>query len=202
MAGGKKFLKLRAAKAKFAFKYEGAGVPQGQVGKYYPAEDVVHKKGPVPVRNAPKTRSTITPGTVLILLGGRFRGKRVVCLKTLSSGLILVSGPYSVNGVPLKRVNQKYVIATSTTVSLDGVDVSNIDDDFFAREARPKKMDEEGFFAGADARGTVTSQARKDAQNKVDAALSGNINKVTMLEAYLQAKFTLSNNDKPHLMKF
>jgi hypothetical protein len=32
--------------------------------------------------------------------------------------------------------------------------------------------------------------------------LSANVNKVPMLESYLQAKFTLSNNDKPHLMKF
>ena len=29
-------------------------MPQGQVGKYYPSEDVVAKKGPTPVRNAPK----------------------------------------------------------------------------------------------------------------------------------------------------
>lgn len=104
--------------------------------------------------------------------------------------------------MPLKRVNQKYVIATSTNVPLTGVDVSAIDDDFFAREVRAKKQGEEGFFAGADARGTVTSDARKAAQTKVDAALSANVSKVTMLEAYLQAKFTLSNSDKPHLMKF
>lgn len=106
------------------------------------------------------------------------------------------------NGVPLKRVNQKYVIATSTSVDLKGVDVSKIDDDFFAREVRVQKEGEEGLFAGADARGTVTSDARKAAQTKVDAALSANVSKVPMLEAYLQAKFSLSNNDKPHLMKF
>ena len=65
---------------------------ENATGKYYPAEDAVVKKGTVPVRNAPKTRASITPGTVLILLAGRFRGKRVVCLKSLSSGLLLVSG--------------------------------------------------------------------------------------------------------------
>jgi hypothetical protein len=77
---------------KFSFKYEGAGVQPGVVGKYYPAEDVVPKKGPTPVRNPPKLKKNISAGTILILLAGRFRGKRVVFLKQLTSGLLLVSG--------------------------------------------------------------------------------------------------------------
>ena len=90
-------LKIRAAAKKISFKYDTTAPSKvTNTGRYYPAEDVVAKKGPVPVRNAPKLRSSITPGTVLILVAGRFMGKRVVCLKQLESGLLLVSGKISI----------------------------------------------------------------------------------------------------------
>ena len=71
---------------------------------WYPAED--RKRAPRTKKaNAPKLRKGIEEGSVLILTSGRFRGHRVVFLKQLESGLLLVNGPFKVNGVPLKRVN-------------------------------------------------------------------------------------------------
>ena len=54
-------------------------------------------------------------------------------MKSLASGNLLVTGPYTVNGVPLKRVNPAYVITTSTKVSIEGVN-TNVDDSFFKRQ--------------------------------------------------------------------
>jgi large subunit ribosomal protein L6e len=188
MARGQKVLKARAAIKKFTIKYESTKAVAGAAGKYYPAEDLVANKGPTPVRNAPKTRASITPGTVVILLAGRFRGKRCVVLKSLASGLLLVSGPFAVNGVPLRRISQKYVIATSTKVGMSGVDASKVDDAFFARQKNE--------VAGS------TSDARKAAQKTIDAALTKNIGGTDLCKEYLQSKFSLKNNERPHLMKF
>lgn len=69
------------------------------------------------------------------MLSGVSRGRRVVVLKTLKSGNLLVTGPYAINGVPLRRVNPAYVISTSQKVSLQGVN-ANIDDTFFKKATR------------------------------------------------------------------
>merc|ERR1711869_65547 len=115
-----------------------------------------------------KLRKSISPGSVLILLAGRFRGRRVVFLKQLDSGLLLVTGPYAVNGVPLRRVNQRFCIATSAKVDLKGADYSSVEDKRFAREAAKKTKKTDSAFFSADAEKTGMPDEKKSGQKKMD----------------------------------
>ena len=119
---------------------------------FYPAEDVKFPlKRAAVAKNPTKLRASITPGTILILLAGHFKGKRVVFLRQLESGLLLVCGPYGVNGVPIKRVNQCYVIATSQKVDVAGVDTAKFNDAYFKKPAKVRsKKSEEDFFQGEE----------------------------------------------------
>lgn len=171
--------------------------------KFYPADDVkkplVNKRKP----NSTKLRASITPGTVLILLAGRFMGKRVVFLKQLPSGLLLVTGPFRINGVPLRRVNQSYVIATSTKVDISGVNLENFDDDYFAVEVNKKKKKGEGEFFEADKEEKKSlPEGKKGDQKLVDAPLIKAIEGVQDLKTYLAARFSLKSGVKPHELVF
>jgi len=176
--------------------------PAAKASRWYPADDVKRPLKSHHTHKAPKTRASITPGTVLIVLAGRFRGKRVVFLKSLASGLLLVSGPYKINGVPLRRMNQAYVIATKTKVDVSAVNAAKFDDAYFKRpEKKVAKKSESEFFAKEEAKQGV-SQARKDDQAAIDKALLGAVKAVPQLKGYLRARFSLSNGQAPHELVF
>jgi large subunit ribosomal protein L6e len=113
-----------------------------------------------------------------------------------------VSGPFKINGVPLRRVNQAYVIATSTKVDVSKVDVSKITDEYFSRSKDPVKESEDEFFKGDAPKPAIVSDERKADQKLVDDVLLKTIAATPMLEGYLAAHFTLTRNDTPHNMIF
>jgi large subunit ribosomal protein L6e len=169
--------------------------------KFYPAEDVRKPLNRRFTVKAPKIRSSITPGTVLILLSGRHRGKRVVFLEAeASTGLLVVTGPYKINGVPLRKVNQAFVIATSTKVSVAGVPA--VDYSIFAKQVVESAADDEAEFLNQAPAPVVLAPGFLAAQSATDAKLMAAIKKVPTLKAYLNAKYSLTNGQFPHLMKF
>ncbi|CAO3702030.1 unnamed protein product [Rhizopus stolonifer] len=173
-------------------------IPAQKASRFYPAEDVPQPK--VGRKTAKKTalRSTITPGTVAILLAGRYRGKRVVVLKQLDSGLLLVSGPFKVNGVPLRRVNQAYIIATSTKLDLSNVKIDEkFNDAYFKKSAKTEKA----FLEGEQKKAAFPESKVAD-QKAVDKALLEVIVKTPFLRQYLTSTFSLRKGQFPHDLKF
>lgn len=151
-------------------------------------------------------RSSITPGTVLILVAGRHAGKRVVFLKQLRSGLLLVTGPFKLNGTPLRRINQIYTIATSTKLDLSKVNLpENLNDAFFNRVKPKKQKPTEGEIFETKKETYKVNGDRKTAQVNVDkqvvAAIKAHKDK-SVLAKYLKTKFALTNKQFPHKMKF
>ncbi|KAI5302585.1 hypothetical protein KEM56_000543, partial [Ascosphaera pollenicola] len=154
-----------------------------------------------------KPRASLQPGTVLILLAGRFRGKRVVLLKHLPQGVLLVTGPFKLNGVPLRRVNARYVIATSSKVDLKGVDEKILEkassSEYFVREKKAEKKGEEAFFKqGEKPEKKKVVSARAADQKAIDTPLLATIKKEQFLGSYLATSFSLRKGDKPHEMKW
>ena len=175
---------------------------------YYPTQDKIK---PRPAKKCFKhhkraLRSTLTPGTVLILLAGVHKGKRVVLLKQLDSGLLLVTGPFLLNACPLRRVSQRYVIGTETKIDISGVKLpENLNDTYFRRERKKRAKKEEGEIFQTKKEGYKVSDQRKADQKIVDKQVLEAIKKnpdKKVLYAYLSSMFGLRSSQYPHRMKF
>ena len=106
--------KAAAPKPQFVEKKIGGakngGTRMVRVKKLAGANDIPTQDSPAPgtsvnffSKHARGVRPSLAPGVVAILLAGVHKGKRVIVLKQLETGLLLVTGPYKINGTPLRR---------------------------------------------------------------------------------------------------
>ncbi|CAG7709898.1 unnamed protein product [Allacma fusca] len=179
--------------------------------RYYPTAkaNLRRKKQRTGIVHRTKLRGSLVPGAIVILVAGRHAGKRAVFLKQLSSGLLLITGPFKLNGVPLRRVNQRYVIATSTRLDISKVTLpAQINDDYFRRDkkaARKARKDQQGDIYAAPKQQYVVSDVRKKDQPEVDKAILGVVKaqpEKKLLLKYLGSPFSLGSGQFPHRMKF
>jgi large subunit ribosomal protein L6e len=219
-----KFLKKKTAKKadkpapRFIEKKVGGakngGTRMVRVKKFLKESDYPTKDKPAPgtskkffAKQTHKIRPTLCPGTVSIILAGVHKGKRVIVLKHLSTGLLLVTGPFKINGCPMRRINQRYLVATSTHIDVSAVKIADkINDDYFRRVRRDKKTaKKEGDIFESKKESYKASDERKKDQVDVDTQILAVIKKhkeSAMLRQYLRHNFTLSKGQFPHKLAF
>merc|ERR1712066_775351 len=141
-------------------------------------------------------RPTLTPGRICIVLAGAHKGKRVVVLKQLASGLVLITGPMKLNGCPMRRINQIYLLATENALDVSGVKLpEHVNDDYF-KHAKPEKVKKaDGDIFTSKKEDYKPSEQRKADQDNVDKQMLEAIKKhpeAASLKSYFKATFTLS----------
>eukprot|EP01001_Neometanema_parovale_P013375 NODE_9754_length_627_cov_290.011905_g9486_i0.p1 GENE.NODE_9754_length_627_cov_290.011905_g9486_i0~~NODE_9754_length_627_cov_290.011905_g9486_i0.p1 ORF type:complete len:181 (+),score=45.83 NODE_9754_length_627_cov_290.011905_g9486_i0:57-545(+) len=161
---------------------------------------------PAPLKKTSRRKVRPVPGQVLICLAGRYRGRRVVCLKDLGKGVLLITGPFKVNGVPLRRLNRRYCICTSTKVDISSVKYT-LPKNLFKRPRKTfknsKKKTEGDFFKRQKWRRGNISKHRKQLQKDIDTQIIKILKSLDpLLTKYLGTLFSLRMHDKPHEMKF
>lgn len=171
--------------------------------EWYPTFDAPKTRAPVVGKPArpERLRKGLTPGTVVIVLAGRFKGRRMIYLKELAPGFLLLNGPYCVNKVPLLKMRQDYVIVTSTKIAIPQVDLSAVTMKYFEKPRKAKKEHSQtDFFQAAEDDKPKLTETVIATQKKVDNALMPALNEEMV--QYLKTMFTLNAGDRPHLMKF
>nr|ALS04887.1 60S ribosomal protein L6 [Pseudodiaptomus poplesia] len=168
---------------------------------------ILHTKGKsVFSKHSRKLRPSLTPGVVAIILAGVHKGKRVVVLKQLETGLLLITGPLKLNGCPLRRINQRYLLATKTSINVSGVKVpETINDKYFARVKSDNKVKKDGNIFENKKEDYKPSEQRKADQASVDKQVLEAIKKHPQgaaLKSYFKAGFGLNKGEYPHKMIF
>jgi len=110
----------------------------------------------------------------------------------------------SINGVPLRRVNQAYVIATSTKIEIDSSIATKFTDAYFAKEAPAKKQSAEAEFfeEGKPKVKGPFPEAKAADQKEVDGVIVGAVKNQEYLWRYLKSSWGLSKGEFPHKLVF
>lgn len=70
-------------------------------------------------------------GSILILLGLKFYGKKCVLLRISKRGFLIISGPFAFNGISLRRINRKFASPTAITIDISRLNTSFLGDKYF-----------------------------------------------------------------------
>jgi len=180
------------------------------------------KKYPVPHINMKKElklkqmrlRKSIQPGVIGIVLKGDQRAKRVVCLKQIDSGLLLVCNP--VGDVAPTTVYHQLFLATKMKIDVSGVKIPEEMTHEYFHNKRQERRDYRKALKKASVLGEDRPKMRKSPEDKMTPErlainkkledqltplITGHPEGETFVQ-YMKSLFSLGANDYPHRMKW
>jgi large subunit ribosomal protein L6e len=111
-----------------------------------------------------------------------------------------------VNGIPLRRLNRAYLILTKTKIDLGKVKLPKVNEKLLSVKKKRVKPTKEGAEKKTKQQRKKERTARSPEliklQKEIDNSVYSAAKKIPRMIGYLNSHFTLTNTQRPHLMKF
>nr|UXY87572.1 60S ribosomal protein L6B [Cryptomonas curvata] len=126
--------------------------------------------------------SNIKIGSIIILLSTKYQGKKVILLRITKSGLYVISGLYKLNGIPIRRVNPKYIFPTGVYIDISDINTKIFSDEYFDALKKYKEYQNNNFT-------NRIKMSHNLRQSYIDRFLQKKIDKDIFLAPYLKSNY-------------
>ncbi|KAF7703781.1 60S ribosomal protein L6 [Cucumispora dikerogammari] len=136
----------------------------------------------VQIQRVPRT--DLEYGNIVVILEGEFVSKRAIFLGSNKFEAVVI-GPRCLNGVPLMKIDEKYLLKTSTVLKLNKMEIK-----------------ETTFISEKDFSERINFQEPSELEVKLEEEILNEIKKIEFMKAYLSTDFDLKGLNKIEDMKF
>lgn len=154
---------------------------------FFPDEEMpeyIEKLQSKQVKIERKQRTDLQYGNVVVILEGQFAAKRAIYLGNEGFNAIVV-GPSNLNGVPLMKIDERFLLKTSTILKIQKV---KIEEEIFVSE---KSFDVE-----------IKPKEASDLEKSIEAEIMKEVQKEKFMKTYLSSEFDFQGIENLEEMNF